>query len=122
MLSREQQPHPPSDDRERIIRARLAAEALFKSNPSVRTPPEPETAPADQAARKPRALQIVSPPASVRRTDPERSVISPPPAREIPRSQCGRIRAWVKYGMTVAQVAQVYGVPVSEIERILGKA
>ena len=120
MLSREQQPHPPSDDRERIIRARLAAEALFKSNPSVRTPPEPETAPADQAARKPRALQIVSLPASVRRTDPERSVISPP--REIPRSRFGRIRAWVKYGMTVAQVAQVYGVPVSEIEHILGKA
>jgi hypothetical protein len=33
----------------------------------------------------------------------------------------GRIRAWVKYGMTAAQVAQVYGVAVSEIERILGK-
>jgi len=27
----------------------------------------------------------------------------------------------VKYGMTAAQVAQVYGVAVSEIERILGK-
>jgi hypothetical protein len=28
----------------------------------------------------------------------------------------------VKYGMTVAQVAEVYGVAVSEIERILRKA
>jgi len=44
------------------------------------------------------------------------------PAREIPRSQFGPIRAWVKYGLTAAQVAQVYGVPASEIERVLGKA
>jgi hypothetical protein len=28
----------------------------------------------------------------------------------------------VKYGLTAAQVAQVYGVAVSEIDRILGKA
>jgi len=28
----------------------------------------------------------------------------------------------VKYGLTAAQVAQVYGVAVSEIYRILGKA
>jgi len=58
----------------------------------------------------------------VRRTEPESSVIPPPTAREIPRSQFGRTRAWVKYGMTVAQVAQVCGVPVSQIERIFGKA
>jgi hypothetical protein len=122
LLSQERQPHPRSDDRERINRARQAAEALFKSKPSVRTSPVPETAPADQAARKPRVLQIVSPPASVRHPEPETSVVPSPPAREIPRSQFGPIRAWVKYGLTAAQVAQVYGVPASEIERILGKA
>jgi len=92
LLSREQQPKPLSDDRERIIRAREAAEALFKPNPSGETPPMPGTAPADQAVRKPRVLQIVSPPVSVQRTDSERSVTPPPPAREIARSQFGRIR------------------------------
>jgi hypothetical protein len=122
LFSREQQPHPRSDDRERIIRARQAAEALFKSDLSVKTLPVAETTPADQAARKPRVLQIVSPPASVRRTEPERSIIPLAPAHEISPSQFGRIRAWMKYGMTTAQVAQLYGVSVSEIERILGKA
>jgi hypothetical protein len=39
--------------------------------------------------------------------------------RETPRSQFGRIRAWAKYGMTAAQVAQVCGVAIGEIERIL---
>jgi hypothetical protein len=33
-----------------------------------------------------------------------------------------RIRTLVKYGMTVAQVAKVYGAGVGEIERILRKA
>jgi len=37
-------------------------------------------------------------------------------------SQFARIRTWVKYGMTVSQVAQVYKVTVEEIERILRKA
>jgi len=41
---------------------------------------------------------------------------------EIPRSQFACIRAWVKYGMTARQVADVYGVAVGEIERILWKA
>jgi hypothetical protein len=122
LLSRQRQPHPRSDDRERIFRARQAAEALFKSDTSVKTPPVPETTPADQAARKPRVLQIVSSPASVRLTKTEHSIVPPPPAGEISPSQFGRIRAWMKYGMTTAQVAQVYGVPISEIERILGKA
>ena len=41
---------------------------------------------------------------------------------EIPTSQFDRIRTWVKYGMTAPQVAQVYGVAVEDIERILRKA
>jgi hypothetical protein len=47
--------------------------------------------------------------------------IAPEPqtTSEISRSQFARIRALAKYGMTVAQVAQVYGVAVDEIERIL---
>jgi hypothetical protein len=42
-----------------------------------------------------------------------------PPATEVPSSQFARIRAWVQYGMTPAQVAAVYGVAVGAIERIL---
>ena len=41
--------------------------------------------------------------------------------REIPRSQFARIRTLVKYGMTVAQVAKVYGVAVDEIARFSAK-
>ena len=39
----------------------------------------------------------------------------------IPASKFARIRTWVKYGMAVSQVAQVYGVTVEEIQRILRK-
>jgi hypothetical protein len=50
--------------------------------------------------------------------------ISPAPqtAREIAPSQFARIRTLVKYGMTVGQIAEVYGAAVGEIERILHKA
>ena len=36
---------------------------------------------------------------------------------KIPRSQAARIRAWLRYGMTAQQVAEVYGVAVDEVER-----
>jgi hypothetical protein len=45
------------------------------------------------------------------------------PKREsIPAARVARIRAWVKYGITVPQVAAIYGVEVDEIVRLLGKA
>ena len=40
-------------------------------------------------------------------------------AREIPASQFGRVRALTRYGMTRAQVAELYGVTVDEIDRII---
>ena len=43
-------------------------------------------------------------------------------AREIPASQFGRVRTLTKYGMTQAQVAELYGVTVQEIERIIGRS
>ena len=46
--------------------------------------------------------------------DPE-----PRTTRQIPRSHHARIRTWVKYGMTIPQVAEVYGVAVGVIEGIL---
>jgi hypothetical protein len=39
----------------------------------------------------------------------------------IPKSQFARIRTWVEYGMTAAQVAAVYGVAVDLIKGILRK-
>jgi hypothetical protein len=120
LLSR-QQPHSRDDDRERIARARQAAEALFTAKPAVSILAVPDTPPADQSARKPRVLRITSPPAA-RHDEPESPVTPAPPSREIPRSQFARIRTLARYGMTIGQVAQVYGVALSEIERILRQA
>ena len=53
--------------------------------------------------------------ASVNRTPPK-------PREKIAASQLSRIRTWLKYGMTIPQVAEVYGVTVGDIERILRKA
>jgi len=122
LLNHRQQQQPAhGDDRERITSARQAAAALF--NAPKRRPVEPsasDPAPsAERPARKPRVLAILSP-APVRKeevaapVDPE-----PRTTRQIPRSHHARIRTWVKYGMTIPQVAEVYGVAVGVIEGIL---
>jgi len=122
LLSRQQQPYPRGDDRERITRARQAAEALFTSKPPVSGPSVSDSPPADQSARKPRVLRILSPATPVRPEELEIPVGPElPPTRAIARSQFARIRALAKYGMTVAQVAELYGATVDEIERILRK-
>ena len=43
----------------------------------------------------------------------------PHPTPKIPRSHFPRIRSWVKYGMTVGQVAEHYGAEIEEIRRII---
>jgi len=121
-LLSQQQTHLRGDDRKRISRARQAAEALFTVKPAVSTPSVSDTAPADQSARKPRVLRIISP-APARHEELETPVDPEPhttPA--IPAADFARIRTWVKYGMTVPQVARVYGVVAGEIERILRQA
>ena len=106
-----------SDDRERLTRA---AEALFTPNrqateqsigESVALPGEP--------VRKPRVLPTL-PKAPVHQ-EGGGPLISPKPetTAKIARSQFARIRTLVRYGMTARQVAEVYGVTVGEIERIL---
>ena len=116
MFSRKQQSHPRADDRERTMQARQEAEALF-TKPQVGTPSASQVGPT--AARKLRVLPMISPLVPVLPDESQTAIALSPPAVEIPRSQLARIRAWVKYGMTIAQVAQVYGVAVAEIERIL---
>ena len=122
MLSQQQQPHPRGDDRERTTSARRAAEALFTAKPAVGGPSVADAAPADQPTRQPRVLGIL-PAAPVRHEEVGAPVSPEPrPTGAIPRSQFARIRALVKYGMTVAQVAEVYGIAVGAVERILGNA
>ncbi len=126
----------PSDadtDREKIDRARRNAEDLFK--------PRPQSGPADVAAaaenpvpsadhqprRQPRIFRI-PPVVPMSAAKGEAPAASKPIRRRrtvgrnigaIPASQFGRVRALASYGMTRAQVAELYGVDVDEIERII---
>jgi hypothetical protein len=118
--------HPRDDDRERITRARQAAEALFAPKPQVTGPSVSNPLPsADQSARKPRVLATSPAPAPApldveevgTPVNPEEQV-----RPEIPVSKFAHIRTLVKYGMTVSQVADVYGVAVGAIQRVLGRA
>jgi hypothetical protein len=123
VFSRRQQPYRGGDERERIAGARQAAEAVFAAKPPDGERSAVETSSlANPPARKPRVLAIV-PPAPVRHepaTAPPRR--APRASRAVPRSHYARIRTWVEYGMTAAEVAEVYGAAVGEIERLLGKA
>ncbi|HEV2099029.1 MAG TPA: hypothetical protein VGR45_08905 [Stellaceae bacterium] len=123
LLSRQPQPHRGGDDRERITRARQAAEALFAPRPQIAELSAADSLPStDQPVRKPRVLGISSP-APARLEGVKAPVASKPQTTpEIPRSKFARIRSLIKYGMTVSQVAKVYGVAVGEIERILRQA
>ena len=117
MLNRQQ--HPRDNDREQIVRARQAAEALFTSKSPVTKPAVTDSAAPSLTARKPRVLQIIAGPA---KTDVKvTAAVTPEPQSrpQIPRSQFSRIRSWVKYGMTVRQVAEHYGTEIDEIRRII---
>ena len=55
---------------------------------------------------------------------------NPPPQKSAPRrrsaaipsSQLGRVRALATYGMTRAEVAELYGVTIEEIDQIVEEA
>jgi hypothetical protein len=112
--------HSRGDDRERITRARQAAEALFAPKKQVTNGSATDSGTsAEQPVRKPRVLATSST-ASVRDDEAATPVVSErQTAPEIPEAQFARIRAWIEYGMTVAQVAEVCGVAVGEVERVL---
>ena len=112
-----QQHQVRGDDRERLTRA---AEALFTRKRQVTQHSIREVAaPTGEPGRKPRVLPILAK-APVHHEERE-APISPEQqlTPKIARSQFGRIRTWVRYGMTARQVAEMYGVGVGEIERIL---
>jgi len=123
VVNRWESSHPRDDERERVARARQTAEALFAPKRPVAEPTASgSVSAAEPSARKPRVLGI-SPPAAARRDADEPPVSAEPGiAPKIPAAHFARIRSWVKYGMTPAQVAEVYGVGVGEIERIIRNA
>jgi hypothetical protein len=115
--------HPRGDDRERITSARQAAEALFAPKPQVTGPSVSNPLPsADQSARKPRVLATSPPPAPLEVEEVATPVNPEEQVRpEIPVSKFAHIRTLAKYGMTVSQIAEVYGVAAGAIQRVLGR-
>ena len=120
------------NNREKINRARQAAEDLFK--PARQTvgadPPTSATDAASSAEQPPRRQpRIFAIPAVVPTHAKVEMPAEPKPTRPraaarrktgtVPSSQLGRVRALTSYGMTRAQVAELYGVSVDEIERII---
>ena len=105
------------EDRERLSSARRAAEALFAQKPQPLTPSG--AGPGHPAeAYKPRVLPAL-PPAPIRQEKLDAAPASA--ALEIPARKRAHVRALVKYGMTMQQVAELYGVPVETVERLFRK-
>jgi hypothetical protein len=123
------------DDRQRINRARQVAEDLFKPRQQTIPVDVPTSAPnavstaGQQPRRQPRIFAIppqmptgaarVEAPTDQKQIRPRAAVRRE--TREIPASQYGRVRALTSYGMTGEQVADLYGVTVDEIERIMSR-
>jgi hypothetical protein len=104
------------DDRDGVVSARQAAEALFTPKPAVAE--ESVSDPAQLArSRTPRVLPVL-PATAIRRP----GTLEEPTAPQISAQKLARVRTLVRYGMTVSQVADLYRVPVETIERILHKA
>jgi hypothetical protein len=118
---RSQQRRPVrGDERDQIISARRAAEALFTPKPPVSEQPVPDPSQTAEA-RKPRVLPTLQPAPIRQQTADAPTRTAPMAAPDIPATNASRLRTLVEYGMTVSQVADLYRVPVETIERILQK-
>ena len=120
------------NSREKTSRARQAAEDLFKraqpkADAEVTRPTSNGGLPHEQEPRRqPRIFTVpprlppnpkVEPPVAAQ---PMRQrAVAKQPTRTVPPSQIRRVRALATYGMTPGQVAELYGVTVDEIDRIL---
>lgn len=120
--------HPRGDDAS-ARKAREAAEALFKSRPAETlqsSGPVTATAPSGEApARRPRIIAI--PPAMP--AAPQTDAATPAPtrtgsakARHVMARDYPRIRTLATHGMTLGEVAELYDVPVSLIEKIVARS
>jgi hypothetical protein len=117
-------------NREKIIRARRAAEDLFKkaqqtSSPEFTAPASSTSSSGQRARRQARVLTIAPPVPSAKTEMPaDQKLIrrEKAPGQHtgiVPSSQTGRVRALTTYGMSRAQVAKLYGVTTKEIDRII---
>jgi hypothetical protein len=120
------------DDREPVNKARDAAEALFAPKKQVERAEAPTSAPVvpSQAVHPaPRRPRIIAIPSTMSVTD--ESVVPPtdpkPTSRrgtnrrrvKLPASEHNRVRTLALYGMTLAEVADLYRVRVDVIEQIV---
>lgn len=105
-------------DQLRGLYAREAAEALFKSKPLVKLPQTGTAAPDTKPGQhKPRILA-----AAPNGAAPKQEPVSAVPENASPATldeEIAKIRTWIKYGMTVAEVAHVYGISAAEVKRAL---
>jgi hypothetical protein len=118
-------------NREKIIRARRAAEDLFKraqqtSSPEFTAPASSTSSTGQRARRQPRVLTIAPPTVPSAKTempaDQKQKRREKAPGQHtgiVPSSQTGRVRALTTYGMSRTQVARLYGVTTKEIDRII---
>src|SRR4051794_26433187 len=110
----------PGEGHERPTSARQAAEALFTGNREATARLMGEgSATSGKSAPKPRVLPVLPTAAAPHEelnnsNSPQHQTVP-----EIASSQFARIRTWVRYGMTLRQVADMYGTDVGEIERVL---
>jgi hypothetical protein len=121
LLYRERTDHAArGTDRDQAVGARQAAEALFKPKPPVFKEPEAHLDPLDNPQpRRPRVLSISAPePRRFEHAEASRPAAATPQKR-IGDAEAARVRTWVKYGMTIAEVAKVYGVTLIEVQRVL---
>jgi hypothetical protein len=122
------------NDRERIDGARQAAENLFRPKrdaaPVTRLTPSPDP-PATSEGQPPRQPRIISIQPVLRANPGLAETPAEPtpeaksavvqqriPMSQIPESQHGRVQALTRYGMTPRQVAELYKVPIEEVERL----
>jgi hypothetical protein len=117
LLSRDEHRYSRGD-RERITRARQAAEALFTAKPPVSVPSVADTV-ADQSPRKPRVLRVTAPPPTGVAELKASVSLEPTTTPSIPPGHVACIRTWMRYGMTIAEVAAVYGLAADELARNL---
>jgi hypothetical protein len=123
LFNRSPQQDNRGNSREQNTSARQAAEALFAPKPQPqRIELVRDVVPAGEAVRKPRVLAVATA-APVTRDEPKAPTRAKPLTKPvIPAAHVARIRAWMNYGMTAAQVAEMYGVTAGEVERVLRTA
>ena len=104
---------------EHINKARQAAEALFAPKQAIG--PTPECVPPDSTGtRKPRILSAQTAHGTASEQTKVPVEFEPlRPCYQVPASDLTRIRTWLKYGMTIRQVAKMFQVDAGEMKRIL---